>query len=222
MTVKGYGTGEAGEANNETHALKKLDMDSLKAFRDRFDIPINDKELETVPFYKPPQDSAEMRYMRERREELGGLIPKRRSALESLETPPLTAFGNLLKSSGKRETSTTMAFVRILSSLVERRGYRTAGCADSARRGAHLWHGRHVSSVGYLLVGGAAIYATGCRPNHVLQGRHQGSDPGRRYQRGGCFFCLARGGYLLIVRVRIPWCRFIFFTPCLGFSALGI
>ena len=119
MTVKGYGMGEAGEANNETHSLKKLDMESLKAFRDRFDIPISDRELDSVPYYRPPPDSPEMRYMLERREELGGLIPARRSAMAPLETPPLTAFGNLLKSSGKREISTTMAFVRLLSSLVK-------------------------------------------------------------------------------------------------------
>ena len=119
MTVKGYGTGEAGEANNETHSLKKLDMESLKAFRDRFAIPINDRELANVPYYKPDDDSPELRYMRERRAALGGQIPARRADLTSLETPPLAAFGNQLKSSGKREISTTMAFVRILSSLVK-------------------------------------------------------------------------------------------------------
>ena len=70
MTVKGYGTGEAGEANNETHSLKKLDMESLKAFRDRFAIPVSDDELNDVPYYKPSADSPEMRYMRQRREEL--------------------------------------------------------------------------------------------------------------------------------------------------------
>ena len=119
MTVKGYGTGEAGQANNETHALKKLDIKSLKAFRDRFDIPISDAELENVPYYRPPADSPEMRYMLERRRALGGLLPRRRAAMDLLETPPLTAFGNQLKSSGAREISTTMAFVRMLSSLVK-------------------------------------------------------------------------------------------------------
>ena len=75
MTVKGYGTGEAGEANNETHSLKKLDMESLKAFRDRFDIPISDEDLENVPYYRPPPDSPEMRYMRERRAGAGRADP---------------------------------------------------------------------------------------------------------------------------------------------------
>lgn len=119
MTVKGYGTGEAGEANNETHSLKKLDMESLKAFRDRFGIPISDEELKGVPYYRPAPDSPEIRYMQQRREVLGGKIPARHSAMGSLETPELSAFSNQLKSSGKREVSTTMAFVRMLSSLVK-------------------------------------------------------------------------------------------------------
>ena len=119
MTVKGYGTGEAGEANNETHSLKKLDMDSLKAFRDRFAIPISDEELKDVPYYRPPPDSPEMRYMRERRAELGGQIPARRHEFELLSTPPLSVFDKQLEGSGKREISTTMAFVRMLSTLVK-------------------------------------------------------------------------------------------------------
>jgi pyruvate dehydrogenase E1 component len=119
MTVKGYGTGEAGEANNETHSLKKLDLESLKAFRDRFAIPISDAELEEVPYYRPAPDSPEMRYMRQRREELGGLIPARRQELEHLEAPGIESFASQLKGSGKREISTTMAFVRMLSSLVK-------------------------------------------------------------------------------------------------------
>jgi len=119
MTVKGYGTGEAGEANNETHSLKKLDIDSLKAFRDRFGIPISDEELEFVPYYRPAPDSPEMRYMRQRREELGGQIPARRAEMELLTTPLLSDFDNQLKGSGKREISTTMAFVRVLSGLVK-------------------------------------------------------------------------------------------------------
>jgi pyruvate dehydrogenase E1 component len=119
MTVKGYGTGEAGEASNETHSLKKLDIDSLKAFRDRFAIPVSDEELESVPYYRPPEDSLEMRYMRERRDALGGPLPMRRAEMELLETPHLETFANQLKSSGEREISTTMGFVRMLSSLVK-------------------------------------------------------------------------------------------------------
>ncbi len=119
QTVKGYGTGEAGEANNETHSLKKLDTDSLKQFRDRFNIPLSDSELETVPYYRPPPDSPEMIYMRERREALGGFIPRRRAQFDALQTPGIDAFSAQLKGSGKREISSTMAFVRILSTLVK-------------------------------------------------------------------------------------------------------
>ena len=119
MTVKGYGMGEAGQANNETHSLKKLDIESLKAFRDRFGIPISDTELKDVPYYRPSPDSPEMRYMNESRKALGGPIPIRRSEMEQLAVPPLSAMGNQLKGSGKREISTTMSFVRILSSLVK-------------------------------------------------------------------------------------------------------
>ena len=119
MTVKGYGTGEAGEANNETHSLKKLDMESLKAFRDRFAIPISDTELGNVPYYRPAPDSPELRYMRERREALNGQIPSRRADFDALETPSLEDLGGQLKGSGKREISTTMSFVRTLSTLVK-------------------------------------------------------------------------------------------------------
>jgi len=119
MTVKGYGTGEAGEANNETHSLKKLDLESLKAFRDRFAIPISDAELKNVPYYRPEPDSPELRYMRERRAALGGPIPARRRQMDLLTPPPLEAFASQLKSSGKREISTTMAFVRLLSRLAK-------------------------------------------------------------------------------------------------------
>ena len=121
MTVKGYGTGEAGEANNETHSLKKLDMENLKAFRDRFAIPISDSELKDVPYYRPASDSPEMRYMRGRREQLGGQIPSRRTDFEALEVPSPEALAGQLKSSGKREISTTMSFVRTLSTLVKDR-----------------------------------------------------------------------------------------------------
>ena len=119
QTVKGYGTGEAGEANNETHSLKKMDIDSLKHFRDRFNIPLSDDELKTVPYYRPAPDSPEMVYMNKRREELGGYIPARQDDVETLDVPALERFSAQLKSSGKREISTTMAFVRILATLTK-------------------------------------------------------------------------------------------------------
>lgn len=119
MTVKGYGMGEAGEASNETHSLKKLDIDALKAFRDRFGIPIRDQDLKSVPYYKPEENSPEMRYMRDMRRELGGLIPVRRSEAQVLPVPGLDAFKAQTKGSGDRAASTTMAFVRLLSTLAK-------------------------------------------------------------------------------------------------------
>jgi pyruvate dehydrogenase E1 component len=119
QTVKGYGTGEAGEANNETHSLKKLDMESLKQFRDRFNIPLTDKEIQNVPYFRPAPESPEMVYMNERRTQLGGVIPKRRTEITPLNVPSIEAFSAQLKGSGKREISSTMSFVRILSTLAK-------------------------------------------------------------------------------------------------------
>ncbi|MEZ0271998.1 MAG: pyruvate dehydrogenase (acetyl-transferring), homodimeric type, partial [Methylophilaceae bacterium] len=118
-TVKGYGMGAAGEAQNPSHQQKGLDLESLKAFRDRFDIPIPDAELEKLPFYRPAEDSPEMQYLLERRTALGGFVPARRQKAEPLQVPALSAFDNMLATTGEREISTTMAFVRILSTLIK-------------------------------------------------------------------------------------------------------
>jgi len=116
-TVKGYGMGEAGEGQNITHSQKKMGEDALKAFRDRFNIPISDDGIAQTPFYKFAEDSVEMKYMRNSREQLGGYMPVRSDAAEPLVVPGLEIFDALLKDSGEREFSTTMAFVRMLSSL---------------------------------------------------------------------------------------------------------
>ncbi len=118
-TVKGYGLGPAGEAQNYTHSVKKLDLEALKEFRDRFDIPIPDSELEKIPYYRPAEDSTELRYLRERRSALGGSLPRRKADFEALEIPPLSALASITKGTGDREISTTMAFVRILSALIK-------------------------------------------------------------------------------------------------------
>jgi pyruvate dehydrogenase E1 component len=117
-TVKGYGMGVSGEAQNPTHQQKKMDMESLRHFRDRFDIPISDEELPNLPFYRPAEDSPEMKYLRERRERLGGYLPVRQNKATALEIPPLSTFQAMLEATGDREISTTMAFVRILTSLL--------------------------------------------------------------------------------------------------------
>ena len=117
-TVKGYGMGEAGEGQNITHQQKSMDIESLKVFRDRFDLPITDEQVESLSFYKPADDSPEMKYMAERRAAMGGFVPQRRRKGNELKTPELAAFENMLVATGEREISTTMAFVRILSTLV--------------------------------------------------------------------------------------------------------
>ncbi|MCZ6487412.1 MAG: pyruvate dehydrogenase (acetyl-transferring), homodimeric type [Gammaproteobacteria bacterium] len=116
-TVKGYGMGEAGEGQNITHSQKKMGENALKAFRDRFNIPISDDEIAQTPFYKFADDSEEMQYMRKQREQLGGFMPVRTDTAEPLVIPGLDSFDALLQDSGEREFSTTMAFVRILSTL---------------------------------------------------------------------------------------------------------
>ncbi|HZV98712.1 MAG TPA: pyruvate dehydrogenase (acetyl-transferring), homodimeric type [Methylophilaceae bacterium] len=117
-TVKGYGMGDAGEGQNITHQQKSMDIASLKAFRDRFDIPVSDEDIEKLSFYRPADDSPEIQYMHERRAAMGGYVPTRRRKGNELQAPPLSAFENMLGATGEREISTTMAFVRILSTLV--------------------------------------------------------------------------------------------------------
>ncbi len=135
-TVKGYGMGDAGESKNITHQQKKMDTASVKAFRDRFNIPVADDKLDDVPFYHPGPDSAEVKYMKARREALGGALPQRRRKSESLPVPELAVFDRLLKSSGEREISTTMAFVQALNIILRDKvvGPRTVPIvADEAR-----------------------------------------------------------------------------------------
>jgi pyruvate dehydrogenase E1 component len=117
-TIKGYGMGASGEAQNPTHQAKKMALEDLRAFRDRFQIPIPDDQLEKLPFYRPAEDSPEMKYLQARRAALGGYVPTRRTRAEALAAPPLSAFQALLEATGEREISTTMAFVRILTSLL--------------------------------------------------------------------------------------------------------
>ncbi len=117
-TVKGYGMGDAGEAQNITHQQKKMDIDALRQFRDRFHLPLSDAQLGDLPFITFAEDSEPLRYLRERRKALGGYLPARLEKSQSLEVPPLEKFGGQLQGSGEREISTTMAFVRILNTLL--------------------------------------------------------------------------------------------------------
>ncbi len=117
-TVKGYGMGKAGEGQNITHQQKKMDLASLKQFRDRFNIPIADDVIADIPFYKPVDGSPEINYLKAAREKLGGSFPVRHHNIPALHVPELAMFDALLKSTEEREISTTMAFVRALSALL--------------------------------------------------------------------------------------------------------
>lgn len=117
-TVKGYGMGSAGEGQNTTHQQKKMAMEQIKAFRDRFNLSISDEDVENLSFFRPPDDSPEIQYIHERRKALGGYLPVRRQDAPLLQIPSVEIFDALLKGSGSSEMSTTMAFMRILSSLL--------------------------------------------------------------------------------------------------------
>jgi pyruvate dehydrogenase E1 component len=118
-TVKGFGMGQAGESVMVAHNVKKMDLDSLKAFRDRFHVPLQDDELSDLPFIRPPQGSPEQEFIQRRRKAMGGPVPFRRTEKVSLPAPPLADFENLLGSSEDRQISTTMAFVRLLGALIK-------------------------------------------------------------------------------------------------------
>jgi pyruvate dehydrogenase E1 component len=117
-TIKGYGMGASGEGQMVTHQAKKMTEDALFAFRDRFDLPLTDEQVRQAEYYKPPEDSPEMRYMRECRAALGGSLPVRRRKAQPLQVPELALFQSQLDGTGEREISTTMAFVRVLAALL--------------------------------------------------------------------------------------------------------
>jgi len=117
-TIKGYGLGEAGEGRNVTHQQKKLNEAELREFRSRFGVPIPEEHVDEAPFYRPPEDSPEMKHLRERRRELGGPLPARRVRAEPLPVPGDDTFREFLEGSGEREVATTMAFVRLLNHLM--------------------------------------------------------------------------------------------------------
>ena len=122
-TIKGYGLGEAGEGRNITHQQKKLNEKELREFRERFGVPVSDEEIAETPFYRPPPESPETKYILDRRQTLGGFLPERNTNVPRLEMPGREFFGELLKGSGQLEMSTTMAFVRLLTALLRNKEF---------------------------------------------------------------------------------------------------
>ncbi|MDP2562043.1 pyruvate dehydrogenase (acetyl-transferring), homodimeric type [Psychrobium sp. 1_MG-2023] len=121
-TVKGYGMGDSAEGKNIAHGVKKMDIDVIKQFRDRFNIPVSDEDLPNLPYYRPAEDSPEMKYMKARRDELGGVLPQRLPKFSGeLNVPNLSIFDAVLKGSGEREISTTMVMIRLMTALVKDR-----------------------------------------------------------------------------------------------------
>jgi pyruvate dehydrogenase E1 component len=118
-TVKGYGLGESGEGKNITHQQKKLNEDEMKEFRARFGIPISDEQIHNDPFFRPDEDSEEIKYLKERRKALGGFVPSRKTDLKPIKTPDESVFEEFYKGTEGREVSTTMVFVRILAKLLK-------------------------------------------------------------------------------------------------------
>ena len=117
-TIKGYGMGKSGESVNTTHQQKKLDVDDLLYYRDRFDVPLNDEQVKNIEYFKPEENSEEIKYLKERRMELGGFIPERTSYSKPIKTPSEDIFDFMKVSTGDKEMSTTMALVRILTNLL--------------------------------------------------------------------------------------------------------
>ena len=117
-TIKGYGMGKSGESINTTHQQKKLDVDDLMYYRDRFDVPLTDEQVKNIEYYRPDENSEEIKYIKDRRYKLGGFIPERSSFAKPIKSPPENIFEVMKKSTGDREMSTTMALVRMLTSLL--------------------------------------------------------------------------------------------------------
>ena len=117
-TIKGYGMGKSGESVNTTHQTKKLDINDLMYYRDRFDVPLTDKQVQNIEYYKPDQNSPEIKYIKERRIQLGGFIPERTTYAKPIKAPPKNIFDNMKESTGDKEMSTTMALVRMLTNLL--------------------------------------------------------------------------------------------------------
>ncbi len=117
-TIKGYGMGKSGESMNTTHQQKKLGEEDLLYYRDRFDVPLTDEQVKNIEYYKPPENSPEIKYLKECRLKLGGNLPERSSFAKSIKTPSVDIFSAMKESTGKKEMSTTMILVRMLTSLL--------------------------------------------------------------------------------------------------------
>ncbi len=186
-TIKGYGLGKQGQAKNPTHQLKKVDLETIREMRDRFNVPIPDDQLEKLPFYVPPADSPEMKYLHERRKALGGYFPQRRPKAD------VGAGGSAARcvragAEGFRRGPRDLHHHGVRAHphrAGARQGARQAHRAHRSGRGAHLRHGGHVPPARHLRAGRAEVRAGRQGPGDVLPRGQGGPDPRGRHQRGG-------------------------------------
>jgi pyruvate dehydrogenase E1 component len=199
-TVKGYGMGSGdGEAANEAHQVKTMEYEALRTFRDRFGIPLTDEQLKEVPYYKPEDDSPELKYMHLQRERLGGYLPQRRSDFEALDDPlagrqDLCLPDRWLQGPRGLDHHGLRAHAQRPG---EAQAARQAGGADRSRRGAHLRHGGDVPPARHLHLRGPEVRARGQGPDHVLPRGQAGPDPRGGHLRGRRHVRLDRRGHLL-------------------------
>jgi len=217
-TVKGYGMGSAGEGQMRTHSQKKLANDDMIAFRDRFNIPLNDEDAAAGKYYVPEADSEEMQYMHARRKELGGYLPTRSDKVAALEIPPLSAFEPLLVGTGDKEISTTMAWVRMLTLLCRDKKIANMLCRSyRMRRVPSVWKGCSVSWVSTRRWGSFIPRKTKTRSCSIKRTR-----AGRSWKRGSTKRARCARGLRrrpLTVRMVSAPSRSISTTQCLVFSA---
>lgn len=161
-TIKGYGLGESGEGKNITHSQKKLNEDELKEFRTRFGIPLSDDEVVKAPFYKLPEDSVEMQYLKKRREELGGPVPERRVDVRPIKTPPEEIFEEFYAGSDGRELSLeNYGFCAYSHQIIKRQRNWQADCTYCTRRSPYFRYGIAFPSEWYLLARRTALRTCG-------------------------------------------------------------
>ena len=196
-TIKGYGLGEAGEGKNITHQQKKMNESDLRSFRTRFGIPISDEEIADAPFYRPPDDSPELQYMRERRKTLGGFVPSRSVASSRSTRRSSRSSRSSTTAPSGRKASTTMVFVRLLSTAAAQQGDRRPDRADRPRRGAHLRDGVALPGGRYLLARRPALRAGRHGYPALLQGSAGRPDPRGRDHRGRVAVVVHRGRHRL-------------------------
>ena len=182
-TIKGYGLGEAGEGKNITHQQKKLNEEELEMFRSRFGIPIPDEELQNAPFYRPSDDSAEIKYMQARRQATRRIHAAAQGARHAAEAGARFLFEEFYKGTEGREASTTMVFVRLLAKVAARSGAGQVDRADHSRRSSHVWHGSPIPPGRNLLQRWPALRAGRYGHAPLLQGSEERADSGRRNHR---------------------------------------